>query len=86
MRTSRTQALNIREGPTRSGKPAPSPPPVAGEMFPLDKLSVFLSNFWIIILLILIVPVAFVLYRKRDVTLKILNPLVSRLFEFTQRL
>jgi hypothetical protein len=51
-------------------------------MFPVDKISVFLSSSWILILLILILPVAFILYRKRDVTLKILSPLVSRLFDY----
>ena len=56
--------------------------PVGGEMIPIDKLSVFLSSSWILILLILILPVAFILYRKRDVTLKILNTLVSRLFDY----
>ncbi|WP_455370063.1 ubiquitin family protein [[Eubacterium] cellulosolvens] len=60
--------------------------PVAGEMVPLDKLSVFISSSWLLILLILVLPVAFFLYRKRDVTLKILSPLSSKLFEFTQRL
>jgi hypothetical protein len=30
----------------------------------------------------LVLPIAFILYRKRDVTLKILTPLVSRLFEY----
>ncbi|WP_455369507.1 hypothetical protein [[Eubacterium] cellulosolvens] len=86
MRTRRTQALTVRSGPTRSGKPAPSPAPVAGEMLPIDKLSLFLANSWIIILLILIVPVTYLLYRKRDATLKFLHPLVSRLFEYTHRL
>jgi hypothetical protein len=55
-------------------------------MVPVDKTSVFLSSSWLLILLILIAPIAFILYRKRDVTLKILSPLVSRLFEFTRRL
>jgi hypothetical protein len=55
-------------------------------MVPIDKISVFLSSSWILILLILMLPVAFILYRKRDVALKLLSPLVSRLFEFTQRL
>jgi hypothetical protein len=50
-------------------------------MVPVDKISVFLSSSWLLILLILILPVAFILYRKRDVTLKILRPLVSRLFD-----
>ena len=83
LKTGHTQALTIKPGPTQSGKPAS---PVGGEMVPVDKLSVFLSSSWILILLILIIPVSFILYRKRDVTLKILSPLISRVFEFTQRL
>ena len=66
-------------GPTQSGVEDTT---VGGEMLPIDKLSVFLSSSWLLILLILIVPVAFILYRKRDATLKILTPLVSRLFDY----
>jgi hypothetical protein len=51
-------------------------------LVPIDKLSVFLSSSWILILLILVVPIAFILYKKRNVTLKILTPLVTRLFEY----
>ncbi|MGB6680926.1 MAG: hypothetical protein WBF08_06355 [Candidatus Bathyarchaeia archaeon] len=83
MKARRIQALTVKSGPTVSGDYAT---PVAGEMVPVDKLSVFLSISWILILLILVLPVALILYRKRDATLKFLSPLVSRLFEFTQRL
>lgn len=86
MKAKRTQALTVKSGPTESGNGNGGYPTVGGEMVPVDKLSVFLSSSWLLILLILIVPIAFILYRKRDVTLKILSPLVSRLFEFTQRL
>ncbi|OGD54195.1 hypothetical protein A3K80_07615 [Candidatus Bathyarchaeota archaeon RBG_13_38_9] len=78
MKARRIQALNITSGPTESGEQVP----VAGELVPIDKLSVFLSSSWILILLILVLPIAFILYRKRDVTLKILTSLVSRLFEY----
>ncbi|MGB6681556.1 MAG: hypothetical protein WBF08_09590 [Candidatus Bathyarchaeia archaeon] len=60
--------------------------PVGGAIIPINKLSVFLSSSWILLLLILMLPVAFILYRKRNATLKFLSPLVSRLFEYTQRL
>lgn len=73
--------MNTKSGPTESGGAA-SPTTVAGELVPIDKLSVFLSSSWILIILILFLPIAFILYRKRDVTLKILTPLVSRLFEY----
>lgn len=82
LKARRTQVLTVKSGPTESGRLSP----VGGEMLPVDKLSVFLSSSWLLILLILILPVAFILYRKRDVTLKFLSPLVSRVFEFTQRL
>jgi hypothetical protein len=86
LKARRVQALTVKSGPTKSGEPASPPAPVGGEMLPIDKISVFLSSSWLLILLILILPVAFILYRKRDVTLRFLSPLVSRLFEFTQRL
>ncbi|MFC1507270.1 hypothetical protein ACFLQ6_09410 [Thermoproteota archaeon] len=79
LRARRIQALNVKSGPTESGDQSTS---VAGELVPVDKLSVFFSSSWILILLILILPVAFILYRKRDMTLKLLNPLVSRLFDY----
>ena len=82
LKTRHPQALTVKSGPTESGGDASPPAPVAGEMLPIDKLSVFLSSSWILILLILIVPVAFILYRKRDVTLRLLSPLVSRLFDY----
>ena len=85
LKAGRSQALTVKSGPTESGYGDANGPTVAGELVPVDKLSVFLSSSWILILLILILPVAFILYRKRDVTLKILSPLVSRVFEFTQR-
>ena len=81
MKAKRTQALTLKSGPTESGEIMESPP-VAGEIIPIDKISVFLSSSWVLILLILMLPVVFILYRKRDMTLKILTPLVSRLFEY----
>jgi len=80
LKARRIQALTVKSGPTESGLPPRTP--VAGELVPIDKLSVFLSSSWILILLILVLPIAYVLYRKRDVTLKILTPLVSRLFDY----
>ncbi|MFC1507362.1 hypothetical protein ACFLQ6_09890 [Thermoproteota archaeon] len=84
MKAKRTQALTLKSGPSPCGIEAPTP--VSGELIPVDKLSIFLSSSWILILLILVIPVAFILYRKRDVALKILNPLVSRTFELRQRI
>ncbi len=84
MKAKRIQALNVKSGPTESGE-IMNGPPVAGEIIPVDKISVFLSS-WILILLILMLPVAFILYRKRDLTLKFLSPLISRLFDYMQRI
>ena len=81
LKAKRTQALTVKSGPTQSGFGSYETP-VGGEMVPVDKLSVFLSSSWILILLIMVLPVAFILYRKRDVTLKILSPLFSRLFDY----
>ena len=81
MKAKRTQALTIKSGPTESGTIMENTP-VAGEIIPIDKISVFLSSSWILILLILMLPVVFILYRKRDMTLKFLSPLVSRLFDY----
>ena len=82
MNAKRSQALTLKSGPTESGNGNNGYPTVGGEMIPVDKISVFLSSSWVLILLILILPVAFILYRKRDLTLKIFAPLVSRLFDY----
>ncbi|OGD52936.1 hypothetical protein A3K80_03175 [Candidatus Bathyarchaeota archaeon RBG_13_38_9] len=54
---------------------------VGGQAVPLDKLSIFLSNFWLLIMLIMVIPIAFLLYRNRS-TLKFITPLISKFFEF----
>ena len=82
MNAKRSQALTLKSGPTESGNGNNGYPTVGGEIIPVDKISVFLSSSWILILLMLALPVAYILYRKRDVTLKFLTPLVSRLFDY----
>ena len=82
LKAKQTQALTVKSGPTESGSGGYNGGTVGGEMLPVDKISVFLSSSWILILLIMILPVAFILYRKRGVTLKFLSPLVSRLFDY----
>ena len=47
-------------------------------MLPVDKLSVFLSNYWILVVLLLLLPAALVLYKKREIALKLLTPVLSR--------
>ncbi len=78
LKAKRISALTVKSGPTESGFEST----VAGELVPVDKLSIFLSSSWILILLLLILPVAFILYRKRDMALKLPSPFVSRLFDY----
>jgi len=77
-RISRVEALNLKPGPTQSGGAPPPSVPVGGEMLGIDKLSVFLSNYWILVILVLLLPAALVLYKKREIALKLLGPLLSR--------
>ncbi|WP_455370116.1 hypothetical protein [[Eubacterium] cellulosolvens] len=58
---------------------------IGGQAVPVDKLSIFLSNFWLIIMLIAVIPIAFILYRNRS-ALKFITPLVSRFLEFRRTL
>jgi uncharacterized repeat protein (TIGR01451 family) len=44
--------------------------PVGGEIIPIEKLSIFLSQYWILILLLLL-PFSFVLYKKRDMVIRL---------------
>ena len=78
MRVKRVSALSVKSGPTESGGIAPTPRPVGGTVVPVDKLLVFLFNFWPIILLLLL-PAAFILYKKRGFVLKMFSPVISRL-------
>jgi len=66
MKTLKTEAFKIESGPTESGLIARRRiSPVGGEVLPVDKLSVFLSQYWILLLLILI-PFSYILYKKRN--------------------
>jgi hypothetical protein len=47
-------------------------------MFGVDKLSVFLSNYWALVALLLLLPVALVLCKKKNMALKLLTPVLSR--------
>ncbi|MCJ7456248.1 hypothetical protein MUP07_05815 [Candidatus Bathyarchaeota archaeon] len=49
------------------------------EMLGIDKLSVFLSNYWLLVVLLLLVPSTLLIYKKRNVALRLLTPLMSRL-------
>jgi hypothetical protein len=71
----RVDAVKVKSGPTESGIDVT---PVGGEMLPVDKLGIFSSSYGILILILLILPVAFVLYKKRGLALKLFTPLISR--------
>jgi hypothetical protein len=90
-KTRRSAVFTIKSGPTESGlaqQPPSHPPspysPVGGEMLPVDKLSIFLSQYWLLIILLIIFPVALAHYRKRLITLKFLTPLVFRILDLTR--
>ena len=72
----RVDGLTIKSGPTESGE-IPPPNSVGGEMMPINKLAVFLSQFWFIVIIILI-PLAVIFYKKQGWFIKIFNPLLSR--------
>ncbi len=57
-------ALSFKTGPTQSGLFS-TPHPVGGELVGIDVVSVFLSRYWPLLLLLLI-PFALALYSKRN--------------------
>ncbi len=61
----KVDGLSFKAGPTQSGTPTPTPPPVGGEIIDINTLSVILSRYWLLILALLI-PLALVLYKKRN--------------------
>lgn len=80
-KVTRVEAITLKPGPAQSGgipTPPPVHPPVGGEMFAADKLSVFMSNYWLAVILLLLLPLAVLFYRKRDLASKVLKPLLLR--------
>jgi hypothetical protein len=82
-RISQAEALSLKSGPTQSGEYTPpvtpvQPQPVGGVMLPVDKLSVFLSNYWMLVILVLLLPLAVLFYKKREMALRLLTPILSR--------
>lgn len=59
-------ALTLKAGPTQSGVQPPPPQPVGGEIIPIDKISVFMSQYWVLIAILVALPLMFVLYKKRS--------------------
>lgn len=67
MRKRHVDALSVKSGPTESGGAAPPiipEQPVGGELLP-NTLPVFLSQYWLLIILLLI-PLALLFYKKRS--------------------
>ncbi len=63
----KVDGLSFKAGPTQSGlmsSPPPTPPTVGGEIIDINMLSVLLSRYWLLIL-VLLIPLAFVFYKKR---------------------
>jgi hypothetical protein len=78
MTKKRVDALTIRSGPTVSGVPNGNGKNfVGGDVLSIDKLSLLLSNNWVLILLLLL-PLSFLLYKKRNAVfhrfLRLLTP------------
>ncbi|KON26481.1 hypothetical protein AC480_05580 [miscellaneous Crenarchaeota group archaeon SMTZ1-55] len=62
----RVDALTIPSGPTVSGLPAPNGNNfVGGEIVSIDKLSLLLSQPWVLLMLLLL-PLSILLYKKRN--------------------
>lgn len=71
MKKKRVDALTIKKGPTESGATNQNHG-VGGEILSIDKLQLILSQHWLLILLLLI-PFGFLLYKKRNMVLRILT-------------
>ena len=64
MKKKRVDALSIKSGPTESGLEN-GREIVGGDVVSIDKLSLLLSNNWVLIILLLL-PLSFLLYKKRN--------------------
>jgi len=67
----RVDGLSIKSGPTESGFVRPRPRPVGGEIIPFDLLA-SLSKYWIL-LVILLFPLVLLMYKRREIALKLLS-------------
>ncbi len=79
----KVSAFSIKEGPTESGIPVPppnnlhvTPSPVGGELFPFNLVQIIPKQ-WIIIL-ILLLPAALVLYKKREVAMDLITRILFK--------
>ena len=71
------QAFSIKEGPTESGEIAPGKPlidVVGGNILPFNLFDA-LPKYWII-MLVLLLPVFIILYKKRDLALHLISKVI----------
>jgi len=74
----RVDALTITSGPTISGIPSPNGNDlVGGDVLPIDKLALFLSQNWVLFLLFLL-PLSLLLYKNRRAVFPSLHRLLRR--------
>lgn len=74
LRKGNVDALSLKRGPSESGilAPPPQPHPVGGELAPIDTFSVFMSQYGFLLILVLLIPLAFILYKKRSSVMNLL--------------
>ncbi len=80
MKKRQVDGFNIKAGPTASGIPS-GIEPVGGEIVPINKLSLLLTQYWFLIMLLLI-PFALLLYAKRSMAMKLFSPIITRFLKF----
>jgi len=78
MMKKRVDALTITSGPTVSGVPSPNGKDfVGGDVLPIDKLALVLSQNWVLFLLFLL-PLSLLLYTNRRAVFPRLHRLLRR--------
>jgi hypothetical protein len=75
------EAFSIKEGPTESGFSSTNqvikkiiPEAVGGEILPLNLIEA-LPKYWLLIL-VLLLPAAVLIYRKRDLALNLISRII----------
>ena len=76
MRKGHIDGIRIKAGPTESGGQPTHPEPVGGELIPAELFPV-LSQYWLLILVILL-PLTLILYKKRHTLFPIILKMLIR--------